>query len=290
VAIRQGLYKKQGLTQAELTAIEQLADTCNRYEGLDIKLNWSILRSRPWFETNDFLYYVDDQLIGFLPLFSFNLSIAELSGMVHPDYRRRGIFTTLFNAARSKCRDRNVPQLLLIVEQASLSGKAFAESVGARYSFSEYKMALQEIKAPPAFNKHLHFRRAEQSDAQILAHITAVSFDMPEEPENWYSSDKMNDATHRSYVGTLDGTPIGKIDVSFNMHEALIAGFGVLPEYRGRGYGRQLLAQTVQEILAAGQPHIVLEVAPENRHALSLYRSCGFKETHIYDYYSLDLI
>ena len=100
----------------------------------------------------------------------------------------------------------------------------------------------------------------------------------------------MNDATHRSYVGTLDGTPIGKIDVSFNMHEALIAGFGVLPEYRGRGYGRQLLAQTVQEILAAGQPHIVLEVAPENGHALSLYRSCGFKETHIYDYYGLDLI
>jgi ribosomal protein S18 acetylase RimI-like enzyme len=283
---KQGLYKKQGLTRTELAEIEQLATVCNQHEGLDLKLNWSILRSRPQNETSDFLYYEDDRLIGFLPLFSFNPSVAEVSGMVHPNYRRKGVFTALFNAARIECNSRNIPKMLLIVEHTALSGKAFAGSLGAQYSFSEYKMALEEVKVPPSFNEHLHLRQAESGDASILKHITAVSFGMQEEDIHWYDSDVLHDAARRIYIASLDETAIGSIEVSFNEHEAVISGFGVLPEYRGRGYGRQILARTIQEIIAAGQTHIVLEVAPENKNALSLYHSCGFKETSIYDYFS----
>ncbi|HLG64906.1 MAG TPA: hypothetical protein VKY19_23400 [Ktedonosporobacter sp.] len=40
---RHGLFKQRGLTQTELTDIRRLADLCNTYGGLDLKLNWSSL-------------------------------------------------------------------------------------------------------------------------------------------------------------------------------------------------------------------------------------------------------
>jgi ribosomal protein S18 acetylase RimI-like enzyme len=90
-------------------------------------------------------------------------------------------------------------------------------------------------------------------------------------------------------VGDLDGTVIGKIDVHLSEESALILGFAVLPEYRGQGYGRQMLAHTIQEILKRGRHNIWLEVVTDNKRALSLYQSCGFKETGGYDYYRLQL-
>jgi ribosomal protein S18 acetylase RimI-like enzyme len=288
---KQGFIRKQGLTQTEFSEIEALAALCNSYEGLDLKLNWDILRNRPTQETNDFLYYDNGQLVGYLALFSFNSKEAEISGMVHPDYRRRGIFTTLLSAAKDECQRRRVPKLLLIVQHASRSGQAFAASLHPGYDHTEYRMALEAAQIPSAFHTQLHFRRARLEDAPMLAHITAISFGMDEKEINWDASHVMDASDRRYYVATLgdSNTYIGKIEVSLNKHEASIYGFGVLPEYRGRGYGRQILMQTIQDILATGQQCIVLEVAIENKNALSLYQSCGFRETGSYDYYSLEV-
>ena len=286
-ANKQGLYKKQGLMQEELTEIETLASLCEAYEQLHMKLNWDILRSRPHDQTNDFLYYENGVLVGFLAFFSFNPIEGEVSGMVHPEYRRRGIFTQLFTAAREECQSRHIPTLLLIVEHNSQSGQGFAASLQPGYQHSEYKMELAEIVPLPQLDTRLHFRVARSEDAPILAHITAISFDMPEPDVTWYSQKKIDDVKSKVFIASLDETPIGKLDVSLNAQNAYIAGFGVLPPYRGWGYGRQILAQTIREILARGQNRIVLEVATDNRNALSLYQSCGFREISSYDYYSL---
>ncbi|GAC1400788.1 MAG: GNAT family N-acetyltransferase [Ktedonobacteraceae bacterium] len=286
---KQGLYPRQGLSQIELAEIEALAAICETYEHLHMKLNWNTLSSRPKDQTNDFLYYDGGVLVGFLAFFSFNLLEGEVSGMVHPEYRRKGIFTQLFTVARAECQLRNIPILLLIVEHDSISGQGFAASLKPAYQHSEYKMELTEIKALPELESHLRFRPARPDEAAILAHITAVSFDMPEQDVTWYSENKAEDTRSRVYLATLDEAYVGKLDVSFNEREAYIAGFGVLPLYQHRGYGRQILAQTIREIHATGQNSIVLEVATKNKNALSLYQSCGFREVSSYDYYSLSV-
>ena len=284
---KHGLYSRQGLIATELAEIKILADTCEAYEQLHMKLNWDTLRSRPQDQTNDFLYYENGMLVGFLAFFSFNSLEGEVSGMVHPEYRHKGIFTQLFTVARAECQRRHIPTLLLIVEHHSQSGQDFAASLHPGYQHSEYKMELTEAKALPELDTHLHFRLARLDEAPILAHITAISFDLPEQDVTWYAQRKLEDTKTRVYIALLDETYIGKLDVSLNKHEAYIAGFGVLPPYRGRGYGRQILAQTIREIRATGQQNIVLEVATENKNALSLYESCGFQEVSSYDYYSL---
>ena len=82
---KRGLYPRQGLTARELAEIETLATICEAYEHLHTKLNWNTLRSRPTDQTNDFLYYENDVLVGFLAFFSFNSFEGEVSGMVQPD-------------------------------------------------------------------------------------------------------------------------------------------------------------------------------------------------------------
>ena len=76
----------------------------------------------------------------------------------------------------------------------------------------------------------------------------------------------------RYYLARLDGDPVGCLGLSFEPEGAYIAGVGVLPEFRGRGYARRLLARAVNDALAAGQTRQVLEVATENANALGLYK------------------
>jgi ribosomal protein S18 acetylase RimI-like enzyme len=286
---KQGLVRSLGLTQAELAEIEQLAALCNKHDKSDLKLNWGTLRSRPQDEINDFLYYEDDALVGYLALFSFNSREAESSGMVHPSHRRKGIFTTLFQATEEECRRRGIPLILFIIGHTYKAGLAFAKAFGMRYHHSEYKMVLKEPRLSVKFNGHLQFRLAKVEDAPVLAHITAVAFDLDETEVDWYSEQKLQDSARRYYVALLDDVYIGKIDVSLDEQEAFIYGFAVLPAFRGRGYGRQILAKTLQEILATGRRRASLEVATDNKNALSLYQSCGFKETGSYEYYSYDV-
>ncbi len=286
---KQGLVKSLGLSQTELSEIEQLANICNKHDKSDLKLNWTTLRARPQDETNDFLYYENGVLVGYLALFSFNSREAESSGMVHPRYRRKGIFTTLFKAAEEECRRRGLPQILFIIGHAYKAGLSFAKAYGMRYHHSEYKMVLKDARVPGKFDERLQFRLAKPEDGPVLAHITAVGFDMSEAEVDWYSEQKLQDASRRYYVALLDDVYIGKLDVSFDNDEAFIYGFAVLPGYRGRGYGRQILAKTLQEILATGRKRVSLEVATDNKNALSLYQSCGFKETGSYEYYTYDV-
>lgn len=75
---KQGLMKRQGLTQVELAEVKRLAETCNAYEGLDLKLNWNILERRQPDQTNDFLAYEHGALVGFLPIYQFNSTEEEI--------------------------------------------------------------------------------------------------------------------------------------------------------------------------------------------------------------------
>lgn len=56
-----------------------------------------------------------------------------------------------------------------------------------------------------------------------------------------------------------------------------IGGFGVAPEYRGKGFAKQLLAQMVATARERNLGSIALEVLKENAPAIALYRGGGFE-------------
>lgn len=278
-----------GLSKKQLQDIKTLENQCCEYEQLNMKLNWEMLDTRSKNETNDFLCYKDNQLIGYLGLYSFGPKAKEieLTGIVHPNHRRTGVFRSLFNEAKKECSARAADRILIVTERCSSSGIEFSKSTGARYSFSEYNMKFDERTVPAYATHGITLRRADKKDHHELATIDTLCFggdDEAAEKEESYSEDPYR----ISYVIELNRKTIGKIG-TIAEGDGYIFGFAIKPEYRGRGFGRAALSMALEKLMAQKVTPVVLEVEVINQNALSLYKSCGFKENTIYDYYKLDI-
>ena len=282
----QGLVKKQSLTGAEATAIEQLITICNNYEGLHLRIDVSALRQRQGDEAHDFLYYEDNRLVGYLNVEGWGSRDREITGMVHPDYRRRGIFNSLLATARKECRMRDVRKMILVCERASQSGQAFMQSTGAQLEFSEHEMILGTFRERRNVHKGLDIRQADRNDLNAIISILATDSGNVESISRWITR-LYDDQSSRFYLATLDGKPLGCLRLEYMSDQVGIYAFEVRLGYRGRGYGRQMLEETIRIIRAEGQKRIMLDVETDNTNAMGLYQSCGFEIKSTYDYYNL---
>ncbi|MHB1630350.1 MAG: GNAT family N-acetyltransferase [Bacilli bacterium] len=283
---RQGLVSRRGLTADDYERVTQLATLCDQSDNITLKINYDTLRTRPGNEINDFLYYEREELIGFLGLYQFNSHEIEISGMVHPAHRRKGIFSALLSAAKQEVRQRGISKLIFINETNSASGKSFLESLGAKCAFSEYSMKMTQIKLPQM--KHpIQLRPAMSEDIGVVAHMEAVCFDGNEaELLETMTKQWSGKKDHSVMLIELSGDVVGTVAMNHaDENSAFIHGFCVLPEHQGRGYGRQALALAIRTALGLQRANIELEVACANSRALSLYQSCGFEVMGANDYY-----
>ena len=286
----QNVIKKQMWTEDELAQVSELLDICNAYEDLSTKLSLVTLRMRCGNETNDFLYYADDKLVGLLSLANYGMIDREVTSVVHPDYRRRGIFTALLAAAKIEARARAISRFVLVCERFSRSGQAFIEAIDAEYDFSEYRMVLDNLGEKGPYARQLHVRKAGGEDVDAIAVITALCFGQSESGTRKTTLESMRNPYSQYYVGLLGNEVIACLDLFDHGNEFAIYAFGIHPQYRRRGFGRQMLEQLICGIRHASQKLIALEVEINNAPAIHLYRSCGFTQTTIYGYYNLDIL
>jgi ribosomal protein S18 acetylase RimI-like enzyme len=284
---RQGLYKKWTLTDAELAEIQQLVRICQEHEPLDHRLTWDALALRSGDKANEQLYYRDDILIGFFSMDGLGFDEAEGSGMVHPNYRRQGVFRALVAAAREECRQNKTESLLLVFDHRSDAAIAFANAIGAQHDFSEHSMRLDDSNKLPQIEQRLDFRKATQDDAPAIAAIVAQDFDADAKQLRQSIAHNMQSSVYQYYIATLGQEPIGTLNVQNLGGDAYIYGFVVRPDQRGRGYGKEILARAIADVVAQRPQPIFLEVETDNDPAFGLYRSFGFEVTTTYDYYRL---
>jgi ribosomal protein S18 acetylase RimI-like enzyme len=291
---RQGLIKKSTLTDMELAEIKQLTDLCNTYENLYMRLSFSMLRERSSRADNDFLYYEQNMLVGYLALDEWGMDEKEVIAMVHPDFRRKGIFAALFAAVREECQQREIPRLLLVCEQASRSGQGCVNAIGGRLDFSEHEMVLESFQERFTFDERLSFHEAGRGDLDAIAAVLSVSFNDPEPLVTANLLKRFAQEAHpRIYLATFgEGElsckePVGTLRLDEFDGVIGIYGFGVVPDYRGRGYGRQMLEEAIRMIRATSQHPIMLDVETDNASAIGLYTSCGFRIKTTYDYYTV---
>jgi ribosomal protein S18 acetylase RimI-like enzyme len=286
---RQGIYPKWTLSDAELAEIEQLARICQEHEPIELRIGWEGLRLRTGDLPHEHVYYRDDVLIGFITLDGLGSDEAEATGMVHPSYRRQGVFRALVAAAREACRKSNTASLILVFDHRSAAAIAFAEAIGAQHDFSEHSMRREQGTPAPQSAQRLDFRKATTEDAAAIAAILATDFDADLNQLRQNVARNMQSPVYQYYIAALDHEPIGTLNVQTLGGDAYIYGFVVRPEQRGRGYGREILARTIADITAARAQPVFIEVETENDPAYGLYRSLGFEVTTTYDYYRVAL-
>jgi [ribosomal protein S18]-alanine N-acetyltransferase len=72
--------------------------------------------------------------------------------------------------------------------------------------------------------------------------------------------------------------------------EADILTVGVVPEYRGKGIAKALMALLTDWAIAQGSTAMMLEVKTDNHEALGLYESLGYLKLNVRkDYFGADL-
>jgi ribosomal protein S18 acetylase RimI-like enzyme len=282
---------RAGLNDDDIAAIRQLADTVNQHDGLSLKLNWELMRERDPAQVNDFFALVGEELVGYAALDGFGDEF-ELTGMVHPAYRRQGLGRHLLQASIDECRGREVRQLLLVCERASETGQAFVAARGdaLRAAFSEYRLELDAATASPLPPQGtMQLRPASATDLPTISAIRAAAFGDPPQEATEHVAHAFTEQGSRLFVAEVGGTPVGTIGVVTDENGMYLRALAVAPDQQGRGFGRAILAGAVALMLGEGHTHLALDVATENCNALSLYLSCGFRETNCYDYFDVRL-
>ena len=286
---KHSLVTKSTLTHDELTAISRLIEICDTHDGLRMRIGMEMLRERRSDESNDFLYYVDGQLVSYLEADSYGRKEKELVGMVHPDFRRQGIFTALFTAAREEFQRRGLEKLILICEHKSASGQGFLATSGAELAYSEHEMWLGTFHERGRRTPGLSMRRADAHDIDTIVSFLATDSGNTEEVKAWVTELMGKPDTFWFYLATLNGQPLGTVRLDFMEDVTGIYAFEVRLGYRGLGYGREMMEQLIHMAREASPKPIMLDVETTNTNAIGLYLSCGFEIKTTYDYYELHL-
>lgn len=250
-----------------------------------------MLESRDYNE-NNFYHIHEGQLIGFLALYPFGDKI-EVCGMVHPDYRRQGIFTKLIKESITIKVQQQYKEILLNTPAKSLSGVAFLQQAPCQLGFTEYQMKyfpLEKTDGVVPNVDHLHQSiKLEPYQPELYQHFFAqLDVDGFGEGQDvalkYYEELSLIDKSQH-FVIKKEQQPVGKIRISPDSeNEIWLYGFVIAAKMRGQGIGRTVLKHIVERESKLGVD-VWLEVALTNDHARHLYESIGFQAQHEQSYY-----
>ena len=219
-----------------------------------------------------FLLYDKNRLVSFIFMFMPRSYEAEITAYTLPQHRRRGYFKRLLSEATEELKKYNVEDILFVCESQSLSGKETIKRLGADYDFTEYFMRYDKsiIAFDSCCEYRTHLYNPDISDLETLCQISMLVYDESYEDAESMIKSSLTSSNRKAYAE--DG------EVSIN-------GLGILPEFQGKGYGKELLLMIMRDLLENGHENITLEVNSKNNRAFELYRKSGFKVEIAIDYY-----
>jgi ribosomal protein S18 acetylase RimI-like enzyme len=265
-----------------LEAIGALERRVVEADGGRLKLEWDTLVNRAGDHVEDLLWWEDDELVGYLGLYAFE-SPLEVTGMVDPRVRRRGIATKLLTAAMTLGAQRNQGSVLLVVPGTSVGGRALALRHGGTFTRSEHAMELVGEPVTGTDDPHFRLRRAGPADTASVAALLQSGLSGPA-PD---LADRLASSRERTWLIEADGQAVGTIRLTRTAEVGGVYGFVIAPAWRGQGLGRDVLRRVCRQLRAEGATRIGLDVAVDNDRALGLYTSLGFTPIASEDYYAV---
>lgn len=123
------------------------------------------------------------------------------------------------------------------------------------------------VARPPAAVDGIEVRRAESDgDRLASARIAAVAFGGPLPTEVPPREADPNDV---EYLALLEGEPVARASASFSDAGVTLFGGSTLPQARGRGAYRALVAARWQDAVARGTPALVTQASPMSQPILA---------------------
>jgi len=278
------LVKTNRLLPKQIKALEALIQTCQKKDSYHIPLYLHLLK-RPRAAASNLLYWQDNHLIAFLGTYYFYEHGCEIALMVSPEHRRQGVARLMLEHALPHLQTANM--LSMIFSAIPQEDNRWLKQAGLRYRGSEYGMLRSTQEPVPAQSSNLDIRAANFDDVEALYQLDRICF--PESENNMASrfNDLLEDKSYKLYVAAIDGQIIGKAHVHLLRNEIRLADIAIFPAHQKKGYGRELIAHCINEILSTKPLDIVLDVETNNKNALTLYTNLGFDIKNMCDYWEI---
>ena len=271
--------------------ILRLQHIVEQHDNLSLKLNWDMLEARDD-NRNSFYHLHEGLLVGFLALYPFGEKV-EVCGMVHPDYRRQGIFTRLIKESITINLQQQYKEILLNTPAKSSSGIAFLQQLSCQLGFTECQMKYFPLNKNERSSSNLnavhHSIKLEPYQPELhqdfFVQLDVEGFgESHETASKYYEKLSLIDQS-QYFVINKDHQAVGKVRISPESENQMwLYGFVIASEMRGQGIGRTVLEHIVNGQSKLGFD-VWLEVALTNDHARHLYESIGFKAQHEQSYY-----
>lgn len=112
-------------------------------------------------------------------------------------------------------------------------------------------------------------------DVEAVTELEQECFSRPWSKESLKK--EVNNPNSLFLIYEINKKTIGYIGMYLVIDEADITNIVITKSYRGKGYGKKLLAEAINQVFSMGYLGVTLEVRKSNKTALSLYERLGFK-------------
>ncbi|MBD8840983.1 GNAT family N-acetyltransferase [Paenibacillus sp. CFBP 13594] len=271
-------------SKEQIDAIFLLEQQCKQLDSVHLKADLDHISKKDG--DHALLCYRHGDLVGLLSWYPSDGVTGNINAIVHPDFRRQGVFSSLLKRAILDMKPQGINQLSYRVPQGLSPGLLTAQSLGAIYDRAEYSMQLvnevRSVVEPP----ELTLSVAETEDMEFMVTCSSQAFG---DSEDWTREYFMqtNEPSRVTYIAWQNQLPVGLVRVnSINATTAFIHNFCILPAYQGQKLGRTALSTLVDLLRKQSYTDIRLSVVTENKRALNLYRSVGFEVNSEYHYFN----
>ncbi|HFI0042001.1 TPA: GNAT family N-acetyltransferase [Streptococcus suis] len=269
------------LSESELVACQQLnrecqiADGSHRQPYLSNMLNFD--KSMPAF----LLAYKEDTLLGLLAVYADDKEdFAEVSLLVRPDVRRRGIGSQLLACFERIQKEHQLLGPLFVTEQVFLEHHPNLLKNMNLVADEERETWLCRNRQPfeDVNLSDLTFALAVESDIPAIANFQSRAFDTTLEVSEQYAKEAIQDENSILYIIKNNEKVLGSCTVDLSTSYNYLYGLAVDEDARGRGIGTNLVKLVINDLIERNSKDFQIAVEEENEGAWMLYRKLGFEE------------
>jgi mycothiol synthase len=245
-------------------------------------------------ENNLFIAEREGEIVGFADVrLELNIGRVVLRWMVHPKHHRRGLAVKLVDRAICRTRDLGITTIHVNILRDSPMAKQLLTQMGFIFirRFLELRLDLSKTHLPEISKISPRCRPLQPTEEGRLTQLQNRSFTgtwgfNPNTVEEIIYRISLPNSSPGDIFLTFDSDkPIGYCWTRIESWEKKAPGegtgriymLGVDPDYRGKGFGRQLLLVGLSYLKSKSLRVVELTVDNENKAARALYESVGFK-------------
>ncbi|MGF3076149.1 GNAT family N-acetyltransferase [Facklamia sp. P12955] len=231
-------------------------------------------RSMPSF----FTAYKDRKMIGLLAVYADDAE-AELSIIVDPNYRRKGIASKLYENFQSETASYGIKSLTFKTERIFIDeNPKFLVSLNLLLTDEEVLMAYGTSPYSVEERFDIKVLIASEEHVEEIARFQSESFEDNYELSLRYARETVANQESPIYVALCQGNVVASISADQSSDVNYLFGVAVDPNFQGQGIATYLMKQTINDLIQSNHKPFHLTVEADNQTAFNLYKKLGFKE------------